>query len=195
MPAFPASRSRRRALGWLASVPLLPAWPAQTLPPAFSCRVHESPTAAQTEGPFYRRSTPLRSSLIEPGMQGERLLLAGQVLDTDCRPLPGTVLDFWQADAAGRYDNEGYRLRGHMIADAQGRYHLETIIPGGYTGRTRHIHVKLQAPQVRMLTTQLYFPEEPLNRRDSLYSGALQMALTRGDVAAQGRFDFVLQRS
>ena len=201
MLARPPWRSRRSALRMLvrtaATTPFVAAWQqlaqAQALPLTPSCGANEAPTASQTEGPFYKRSTPQRSSLIEPGMPGERLLLSGHVTTTDCRSLPDTVLDFWQADAMGRYDNEGFRLRGHVITDAHGRYRLETIIPGGYPGRTRHIHVKLRPPGGRVLTTQLYFPDEPLNLRDAIYSPALQMSLAYSKDAAQGRFHFVVR--
>jgi protocatechuate 3,4-dioxygenase beta subunit len=200
MPAGPPLCSRRSALQVFARTagitPWIAAWPqlvqGQALPPTPSCGAGEAPTASQTEGPFYKRSTPQRNSLIEPGMPGERLLLSGHVTTTGCRPLPNTVLDFWQADATGRYDNEGFRLRGHLTTDADGRYRLETIIPGGYPGRTRHIHVKLQPPGGRVLTTQLYFPDEPLNLRDVIYTPALQMTLARGKDAAQGTFHFVV---
>jgi len=203
MTCHPASRSRRRALRTLAQsaalTPLVAAWPplarAQTLPPTPSCGASESPTASQTEGPYYKRSTPLRSSLIEPGVTGDRLVLSGFVLTTDCKPVPGAVLDFWHADAKGNYDNEGFRLRGHVLADAQGRYRLETIVPGLYPGRTRHIHVKVQPSGGRVLTTQLYFPDDAGNQRDGLYAPALQMSLTRGGEAAQGSFNFVLRRA
>ena len=127
-------------------------------------------------------------------MAGDRLMLSGFVLGTDCKALPGAVLDFWQADAKGDYDNEGFRLRGHVVADAQGRYRLETIVPGSYPGRTRHIHVKVQPPGGRVLTTQLYFPDDPGNRRDGLYNPTLQMTLARGAEAAQGSFNFVVRR-
>jgi protocatechuate 3,4-dioxygenase beta subunit len=200
MPEDPASRSRRLALATLARSaaisPLVAAFPplavAQALPATPSCGANTSTTVPQTEGPFYKRATPQRSSLVDSGMAGERLMLSGFVTTTQCRPLPGTVLDFWQADAAGRYDNEGYRLRGHVVADAQGRFQIETIVPGGYPGRTRHIHVKVQAPGGRVLTTQLYFPGEPLNQRDSIFSPALLLSLQRDGKLAQGSYHFVL---
>jgi protocatechuate 3,4-dioxygenase beta subunit len=201
MLARPPWRSRRSALRMLvrtaAITPFVTAWQqlaqAQSLLLTPSCRANEAPTASQAEGPFYKRSTRQRSSLIESGMLGERLVLSGHVMTTDCRPLPNTVLDFWQADAKGQYDNEGYRLRGHVIADAYGRFQLETIVPGSYPGRTKHIHVKLRPPGGRVLTTQLYFPDEPRNLRDAIYSPALQMSLAHGKDAAQGRFHFMLQ--
>ena len=200
-PVFGPRRSALQALARAAGITSLAAgWPAllhaQVLPATPSCGPdEEAATAAQVEGPFYKRATPERMSLVDSGMEGERLTLSGQVVTTRCRPLPGAWLDFWQADAHGRYDTEGYRLRGHLIADADGRYRLETIVPGGYPGRTRHIHVKIGPAGGRVLTTQLYFPDEPLNRRDGLYLPALQIALARDARGAQGRFDFVLRAS
>jgi protocatechuate 3,4-dioxygenase beta subunit len=119
-------------------------------------------------------------------------VLAGSVLATDCTPVPGALLDFWQADDSGEYDNEGYRLRGHQFADGQGRYRLETIVPGLYTGRTRHIHVKVQAPRQEVLTTQLYFPDEPRNRRDWIFDERLVMQIAGAGDDRFGRFDFVV---
>ncbi len=59
-------------------------------------------------------------------------------------PLANALLDFWQCDDAGVYDTRGFKLRGNQFTDAEGRYRLDTIVPGLYPGRTRHIHVKLQ---------------------------------------------------
>jgi protocatechuate 3,4-dioxygenase beta subunit len=120
-------------------------------------------TPSQMEGPYYTPNTPERSSLLEDGMEGERLLLIGYVLDADCNPIPGTWLDFWQAGADGGYDNSGYTLRGHQFTDGQGRYILETVMPGLYSSRPiRHIHLKVQAPNGPVLTSQIYFPEQPI---------------------------------
>jgi protocatechuate 3,4-dioxygenase beta subunit len=149
----------------------------------------DDPTEAQTEGPYYTPDTPRRSNLVIGGVRGTALLVTGDVVDTQCRPVRGALLDFWQADAEGEYDNQGYRLRGHQFADGRGRYALRTIVPGLYPGRTRHIHVKVQAPGGRILTTQLYFPGEPGNRRDGIYRPELEMK-KKGDEAS---FDFVVQ--
>jgi protocatechuate 3,4-dioxygenase beta subunit len=86
----------------------------------------------------------------------------------------------------------GFKLRGHQFTDANGRYRLETIVPGLYPGRTRHFHVKVQAPHGRVLTTQLYFPGEPRNRRDFLYRPDLLMELKEADGAKRGGFHFLL---
>jgi protocatechuate 3,4-dioxygenase beta subunit len=153
-----------------------------------SCDDH-GPIHEETEGPYFTPGSPRRSSLLEAGVRGTSLLLIGRVLSTDCRPLRRALLDFWQADGDGRYDNDGYRLRGHQFTDAQGRFRLETVVPGLYPGRTRHIHVKAQRRGGQILTTQLYFPNEPANGQDSLFDPALEMRLD----GRRGSFDFVLE--
>jgi protocatechuate 3,4-dioxygenase beta subunit len=149
-------------------------------------------TPSQTEGPYYKPNTPMRASLLEPGMPGTKLVIEGSVLTTGCKPVPRAMLDFWQADATGRYDNAGYRLRGHQLTDESGRYRLETIVPAEYPGRTRHIHVKIQAPGQPALTTQLYFPDGAENRRDSIFDPALVMQVRDADGGRLATFDFIL---
>ncbi len=151
-------------------------------------------TSSQTEGPYYKSGSPERNSLYEAGMPGKRLLVVGYVLDQNCQPIPGAWLDFWQADANGSYDNAGYTLRGHQYADAQGRYFLETVFPGEYPGRTQHIHVKVQPPNGNILTSQLYFPNEPGNSSDGIFDSALLVKLEdRGDYFV-AYFNFVTQK-
>jgi protocatechuate 3,4-dioxygenase beta subunit len=165
----------------------------QSLPPATpQCSDGDEPTPRQTEGPFFTPSSPERASLVEPGMAGDRISLAGFVLDRRCRPVPGALLDLWHCDATGEYDNVGYRLRGHQFSDAQGRFLFETIVPGLYPGRTRHFHIKVQAPGQRVLTTQLYFPGEPQNERDWIFDAALLLDLKQDAAMTLGRYDFVL---
>lgn len=157
-----------------------------------ACDDGDEPTEAQTEGPYYTPDTPRRSNLVTAGMPGVPLLITGDVVDTRCRPVRGALLDFWQADAGGEYDNRGYRLRGHQFADARGRYALRTIVPGLYPGRTRHIHVKVQRPHGDILTTQLYFPGEPRNRSDGIFDSSLLMDVRGVANGRRGRFRFVL---
>lgn len=153
----------------------------------------DEPTLAQTEGPYYTPNTPERASLLEAGMAGTKLALAGLVVNTSCQPVARALIDFWQCDDAGVYDNVGYTLRGHQFTDEQGIYRLETIVPGIYPGRTRHIHVKVQAPNQPVLTTQLYFPNEPRNQTDGIYRAELEMALQDGaEGSKRGAFNFVL---
>ena len=160
--------------------------------PTPECGDDDEPTPAETEGPYFKPRSPLRASLLEAGTAGTRIVLAGRVFSRSCRPLPGVLIDFWHASGEGEYDNVGFKLRGHQFTDDTGRYRLETIVPGLYPGRTRHFHVKLQAPGSRVLTTQLYFPGEPRNRRDSLYRPELLMLVNDGDAGKQARFHFML---
>lgn len=152
----------------------------------------DEPTIAQTEGPYYTPNTPERISLLEEGITGTPLLLTGFVLATDCAPIPRALVDFWHCDDAGVYDNTGYRLRGHQFTDDQGRYQLTTILPGLYPGRTRHIHVKVQAPNQPVLTTQLYFPNEEANTRDGIFHPSLLVNMSEGPEGMDADFNFVL---
>ncbi len=158
-----------------------------------ACTGKAEATVSNAEGPYYKSGAPERTVLVEPGMSGTRLLLTGQVLTTDCRPVAGAVLDFWQANDRGEYDNTGYTLRGKQFADEMGRYRLETIVPGRYPGRTLHIHVKVSAPGGSVLTTQIYFEGEPGNESDGLIRPSLIVPLT--DAASGGKaatFNFAL---
>ncbi len=146
-----------------------------------------------TEGPFYSPGTPLRTNLREPDTSGRPLVVQGLVLAPDCRPIGGAVVDIWHADEHGRYDNSGFRYRGHQYTDAAGAFRFETIRPVRYTGRTPHIHVKVQGPSTPLLTTQLYFPDMAgENARDRIYHDDLLMELSRAPQGWLGRFDFVL---
>jgi protocatechuate 3,4-dioxygenase beta subunit len=165
---------------------------AVTLPPTPQCVDGDDATLEQTEGPYFKPNSPERASLLEPGMAGTHLVVGGQVLTTHCQPVARALLEFWQADAAGSYDNSGFRLRGHQLADDSGRYRLETVVPGLYPGRTRHIHVKVQAPNQPTLTTQLYFPDEPQNARDGIFNPALVMAIQDAADGKLASFDFIL---
>ncbi|HLF26934.1 MAG TPA: hypothetical protein VJG32_11405 [Anaerolineae bacterium] len=168
---------------------------AQALLPTPACGDADDVTLPQTEGPFFTPDSPQRASLLEPGITGTRIVVSGYLLATDCQPVPGALVDFWHADDGGVYDNVGYRLRGHQFTDASGRYTLETIVPGLYPGRTRHFHVKVQAPNGPILTTQLYFPGEPDNDTDSIFNPALLMSVQEAEEGRVAAFDFVVERA
>lgn len=183
--------ARRRVLAGLVALPLGVALarlaPARAeggrLTPTPAC--DDGPTPEQTEGPFWTPNSPERSDFTSDGAPGERMTLAGTVVDTACRPVPGTLLDFWQCDGKGVYDNSGHKLRGHLYTDGSGDFRLTTVKPGLYPGRTRHFHVKVRAPGREVLTTQLYFPGEPANQADGIYQRELEMS-----VAADGAASF-----
>jgi protocatechuate 3,4-dioxygenase beta subunit len=163
-----------------------------SLAPTPACPDDE-PTPAQTEGPFYTPDSPERTSFLADVDRGTRLVVSGRVLTTGCRPVGRALLDVWHADDDGVYDNGGYRLRGHLFTDAQGRYRLETIVPGLYAGRTRHLHLKVRPPGGRVLTTQLYFPDEPANGRDGIFRPELVMDVRDVPGGREAQFDLVVE--
>ncbi len=153
----------------------------------------DDPTPELTEGPYFTASSPRRRSIVPARAAGTRLTLTGRVLTTAGKPVPKALIDFWQCDARGVYDNGGYRFRGHQLTDARGRYTLQSVVPGVYPGRTRHIHVKVQAPRRTVLTTQLFFPGVSGNRADRIFTPECLVAGWRVvDGRRVARFDFVL---
>lgn len=165
--------------------------------PTPECGDDDEPTPETTEGPFFKPRSPERRSLLEAGMAGTRIEVAGRVYGRGCRPLAGALLEFWHADAEGEYDLEGFRCRGHQFTDAAGRYQLTSVVPGLYPGRTRHFHVRVQAPSAGakagpILTTQLYFPGEARNRRDGIFLPELLMAIDDSRAPWRAGFHFLL---
>ena len=170
---------------------------ARPLSPTPSCP-DTATTPEQLEGPFYLCDSPERSSLLESGISGRRMILMGQVLSVNCIPIANALVDFWQADERGQYDEDGYRLRGHQFTDTGGHYRLETIVPGIYPGRTRHLHVKIQLPERPFFSTQLYFPADPLNDRDRFFQPELVMSMddsqpAEPNTAQLASFTFVVE--
>jgi catechol 1,2-dioxygenase len=148
-------------------------------------------TEAAIEGPFYRPDAPFLEEpftlLRRPGERGAVLVFSGDVRSTAGEPLPGAVLDIWQASAEGLYSpghrtggefsalfderQPSFNLRGRLAAVAAGRFEVRSVIPGAYrdppgsldmaTMRPAHIHVKVTHPGLRELTTQLFFARDP----------------------------------
>ncbi|MDX6408250.1 MAG: hypothetical protein QOE13_1321 [Gaiellaceae bacterium] len=150
-------------------------------------------TPGQIGGTHFKAS-PVRHSVLGPGIDGTRITLSGYVLTSGCRAVRGARVDFWQADANGAYDDKGFRLRSHQFTNARGRYWLETILPGPYANRTRHLHVTVRARGERTVTTMLYFPGVALNARDPFIDRRLIVRLRIVKRRFQARFDFVLTR-
>jgi len=154
---------------------------------------------------------------------GERIIVAGRVTDEDGRPLPDTLIEIWQANAAGRYLHEwdqhpapldpNFSGGGRCVTDAQGHYRFTTIKPGAYPWgnhangwRPAHIHYSLFGPAfATRLVTQMFFPGDPLFEFDPIFNSvpnpeARQRLVARFDLettepewALGYRFDFVLR--
>jgi protocatechuate 3,4-dioxygenase, beta subunit len=119
---------------------------------------------------------------------GERIIVSGRVLDENSRPLANTLVEIWQANAAGRYRHEAdqhpapldpnFTGRGQAVTDADGRYRFITIRPGEYPWRNHynawrpaHIHFSLFGPAfATRLVTQMYFPGDPLLAFDPIFN-------------------------
>lgn len=116
-------------------------------------------TLFSDQGPYYKTGAPERTNMMDDDPTTAPIVVMGQIFDTNCNPLPGAKIDFWQASGRGQYDNVGYQLRSHQLTDAEGRYLLETVVPGIYPARdSAHIHAKVfGANGKELLTTQIYF--------------------------------------
>jgi hydroxyquinol 1,2-dioxygenase len=167
----------------------------------------EGREAAGTEtsllGPFFRERAPefaLGDSIAVHHRDGKEILLFGQVLDAAGAPVPGAAIDVWQTNAAGLYDlqagdAEVMDLRGRFRADAEGRFHLRTVKPIGYSipmdgpvaklvraqhrhgMRPAHIHLLVAAPGYRDLVTALYFADDPNIGSDTVFGVSQSLAV------------------
>ncbi len=177
-------------------------------------------TPAQTEGPFYPDRLPLDqdndlliiNDAITPAV-GEIAWLSGRVLDLRGNPVRGAVVEIWQTDHHGAYlhsqspiaNRDGnFQGYGRFQTASSGEYLFRTIKPGVYPGRTRHLHVAVEAPGRSKLITQLYVQGDPLNSNDGVLNGIRDTAARNsvivpwtsiegsriGELAA--RFDIVL---
>ena len=158
---------------------------------------------SELTGPVYGHENvgPLDSDLTRNGRKdaeplGERIIVTGRVLDESGRPLPNTLVEIWQANAAGRYihvDQHDAPLDpnfyggGRTVTDGEGRYTFLTIKPGAYpwgnhhnAWRPNHIHFSLLGPSfLTRLVTQMYFPGDPLLDLDPIYQGIPEKARNR----------------
>jgi protocatechuate 3,4-dioxygenase beta subunit len=153
------------------------------------------PTESDMLGPFYKEDAPFKQRLGE-GIEGERLIITGKVMDMRCQPLKGAILDIWQANSTGEYDNKGFTLRGKVKTNNDGVYLIDTIIPKEYgqgdITRPGHIHLKVGVPNQPTLTTQLYFEGDPY--LTDLEDKSLIMKITDSNGTKKAKFDFVIEK-
>ncbi len=189
--------TRRHLITALAAAPaMLPRLAHGAAPfglaPTPACGGDHDLTPRQTEGPYFTPASPEKRDFASDSPGGERMTIGGYVLTADCRPVAEALVELWHCDENGRYDNAGYNLRGHQFTDAEGRWWFDTIVPGLYPGRTRHYHLKVQRPGAGVLTTQLYFPDEPGNSSDRIFNEVLLLDVTSAGEGRFGRYDFVV---
>jgi len=169
------------------------------------------PTEDNILGPYHREWAPFRAKVTPPLAKGTTLLVRGRVRGFDTKkPLAGVLLDIWQADADGRYDNDDpkrppakgvYVNRTRMLTDESGYYEYETIHPGPYqigpdAWRPSHIHYMVRKAGYADLVTQLYFKGDRFNAKDEFIKPSLVIAPEPVKVGANtietGVFDVVL---
>jgi len=164
-------------------------------------------------GPFYRSGAPFRGKVTPPLEPGKVMLIQGRVWAFDTKkPLSGVVIDVWQANASGRYDNDDpanppardvFKNRTRLLTDEAGYYEYETIHPAPYqTGpgswRPAHIHYLIRAAGYKPLVTQLYFKGDKYNATDDFIKQSLIIELREvnggkgKDGYEAGTFDIVL---
>lgn len=191
-------QSRRELLRVISAGAALTAMPAavraQSVPlePTPSCEAGGATTPSATAGPYFRPGSPERTDVTEGRPGGTPLLVGGRVLDRDCRPLARALVELWQADDSGLYDNAGTYLRGHQYTDDRGLWAFATIVPAPYTFRSMHIHFRVQRPGGQLLTTQVFFPGDASHDRDRQFDPRLLLTLSRTGDGRTGHFDFVL---
>lgn len=148
--------------------------------------MRQPPTASQTVGPFFHLGLAWLTgdTLAGPDVSGERVTIAGRVLDGDGRPVPDALIEIWQANADGQYGHPedtrgtpprgGFTGFGRVATDEEGAFRFTTIKPGRVPGPGGH----LQAPHLlvavfmrgllKHLVTRLYFPDDPGNAEDPI---------------------------
>lgn len=203
---------------------LTPGYKSSVLRAPFRPLVTPGQGALEKSGPAFgqRPLGPLDHDLIRNAAQtgdalGERIVVFGRVLDENARPVPGALIEIWQANAAGRYAHvrDGYLAPldpnfsgcGRCVSDAEGRYLFRTIRPGPYPWpnngsdwRPAHIHLSIFGEAfAQRLVTQLYFEGDPLIPLCPIVNtipdkAAIQRLIARLDMANQAPFDSLAYR-
>lgn len=162
-------------------------------PPSDSCAL----TSEDIEGPFYLADVPERSELDTAGDMGIVLELSGTVRDEGCTPLAEVIVEIWHADPEGEYDNSATQhYRGWVRTDAEGNYAFRTLVPGRYlngsTYRPAHIHLKAHRGGQEVLTTQIYFANDPYLDEDPWAEASRTVCLEESGEGVAAVFDLVL---
>ena len=159
-------------------------------------------------GPFYRAGAPERTSLCDAREPGDPFAFEGRIVRADdCGPLPGALVEVWQADASGVYDMIArgkprdphvYHLRAVLRAGTDGGFGFDTVVPGWYDTRARHIHFAVHADGYEPFITQSYFPGDTRIATDAIARPKnvvhAQPAEVRGRKGSRGQLTLGLRR-
>ena len=152
------------------------------------------PTAEMTLGPFFPPEFAQGLNDLAPGA-ADAIEISGRVTELDGRPLDNVVLEIWQADRAGRYDNPAFPGWGRAATDAQGMYRFRTPRPGAIAGRAPHINfLILYSGLMRQLQTVMFLDDAPDpvlhavedSRRRLLIAHAVTPSAFRFDIRLRG---------
>lgn len=206
--------------------------------PAYQSTIHRAPlrqllpikaNLSERTGPVFGLDSisPLDNDLTKNGRKngeplGERIVVAGRIIDQNGQPIRNTLVEIWQANACGRYIHKvdqhdapldpNFLGGGRALTDDEGRYKFYSIKPGAYpwgnhhnAWRPNHIHFSLFGPNISTrLVTQMYFPGDPLLQYDPIYLGIPEknrasmiskftLDLTEPNFALGYEFDIVLR--
>ncbi|MCH8973079.1 MAG: hypothetical protein IH814_02950 [Thaumarchaeota archaeon] len=187
---------KKKTIGILASIIMIGGvlgifvWPNPVIQnPSFACAL----TEGNPQGPYYIAGAPYKEKLGE-ALEGQKIIISGQVLNQNCDPIPEAIIDVWHTDSNGNYYFQDFTLRGKIKADENGQYKLETRFPGKYSEaglmRPAHIHVKVSAPNLSSHTTQLYFEGD--EHLDFFVKPSLILKLDEKNGTKYSEFDFVI---
>ena len=158
-------------------------------------------------GPYYRAGAPQRTSLCEPSEPGDPFALDGRILGDDCKAIAGALIEVWHADASGEYDMLApqkprnpavYHLRAVLRSGKDGAFAFDTVVPGSYEQRARHIHLAFHADGYEPFITQSYFAGDPRIATDTIARKKnivdAHPDKVRGRAGKRGRFEVALRR-
>jgi catechol 1,2-dioxygenase len=158
-------------------------------------------------GPYYRAGAPQRTSLCDSNEPGDPFALDGRVIGDDCKPIAGALVEVWHADASGEYDMLApqkprnpavYHLRAVLRSGKDGAFAFDTVVPGPYGQRARHIHLAFHADGYEPFITQSYFAGDPRIATDTIARKRNVVDphpdKVRGRAGKRGRFEVAMRR-
>ena len=157
-------------------------------------------------GPYYFENAPIRNIIAHQDEPGQRLFISGRIMQDNCEyPISGSMIEVWHPNDAGCYsivedcntgnpENDYFNLRGKFFSDVNGYYYFESILPGHYGTRPRHVHIKITTPNGEVLITQLYFENDPFCETDPFCQSAEDriISLQEIDLALYGEMEFIM---